>query len=220
MPRRKVLLRAGECYHVYNRGNNHQPIFFDQANYLFFLQRLRDFVTKEAADIVAYCLMPNHYHLLVRLNTDQFSNAMQSFGQSYTNAINNRYERVGSLFQGRFQAIHVDRDEYLLHLSRYIHLNPVPSLVRRPEDWEFSSYRDYIGLRQGTLPRCEFILRQFAPPISPAARSSRADDAACRCAYRRFVEAGSGRLDSKIQHLLLESTREISPAAASSRADA
>jgi REP element-mobilizing transposase RayT len=201
MPCRKVLLRTGECYHVYNRGNNQQPIFFDRANYLFFLQRLRDYIVPKAAEILVYCLMPNHYHLLVRLNTDQFSDAMQSFGQSYTNAINKRYERVGSLFQGRFQAIHVDREEYLLHLSRYIHLNPVPSLVRRPEDWEFSSYREYIGQRHGTLPSCELILRQFRPPSSRAAA-----DASARSAYRRFVGAGLGRPDSKIQHLLLEST--------------
>jgi hypothetical protein len=78
---------------------------------------------------------------------------MQRFGVSYAKAINQRYDRVGSLFHGPFQAIHVDQEEYLVHLSRYIHLNPVAAgLVKRPEQWEFSSYLEYLGQRQGTLP--------------------------------------------------------------------
>jgi hypothetical protein len=93
---------------------------------------------------------------------------------SYTKAINKRFNRVGALFQGQFQAILVGSDDYLVQLSRYIHLNPVASgLVNRPEDWEFSSYREYIGLRHGTLPSPEIVLSQF-----PSQQ-----------AYREFVEA-------------------------------
>ncbi len=86
---------------------------------------------------------------------------MQAFILSYTKAINKRYHRCGSIFQGRFQVILVDSDGYRLRLSRYIHLNPVKSgLVKCPEDWEFSSYADYAGFRQGTLPKMENLLKQ------------------------------------------------------------
>ncbi|HEY4687804.1 MAG TPA: transposase [Anaerolineae bacterium] len=174
MPYRKIEFRAGEHYHVYNRGNNFQGIFFERENYSYFLRLLCEHLTAEAVDIVAYCLMPNHYHLLVCLKVDNLSNFMQPFGLAYTKAINRRYHRVGSLFQGPFKAVRVDRDEYALHLSRYIHLNPVSArLVERPEDWEFSSYREFIGLRHGTLPKPDIILSQFPSPD----------------AYRRFVES-------------------------------
>ncbi len=140
MPRRNITFAVGEHYHVYNRGNDRQPIFFERDNQRFFLRQLRTYVV-DHADVLAYCLMPNHYHLLVRLTSDGYSSAMHRFGVSYVKAINRRHERVGALFQGRFRAIHVDREEYLVHLSRYIHLNPVVAdLVDRPEHWEFSSW--------------------------------------------------------------------------------
>jgi REP element-mobilizing transposase RayT len=101
--------------------------------------------------VITYVLMPNHYHLLIQARTDSLSHAMQLFGISYTKAINKRFQRTGVLLQGAFQAKLVDRDNYLLHLSRYIHLNPVRAgLVQHPEDWNYSSYRDYVGLRNGT----------------------------------------------------------------------
>ena len=174
MPYRKVKFQAKEHYHLYNRGHNYQPIFFERENYLYFLRQLRKYLLPDILDIIAYCLMPNHYHLLAYLKHADLSRHMQPFALSYTKAINKRYERVGSLFQSPFKAIHVDRDEYLLHLSRYIHLNPVEAgLVERPEDWEFSSYREYVGLRNGTLPRPEVVLAQF--PSTDA--------------YREFVES-------------------------------
>jgi hypothetical protein len=118
--------------------------------------------------------MPTHYHLLVLLKEADLSHRMQLLSISYTKAMNKRYDRVGSLFQGAFQAKHVDEDNYLVHLSRYMHLNPVlAGLVQRPEDWEFSSYREYIGMRDGTLPKPEIVLSQFASAE----------------AYREFVEA-------------------------------
>ncbi len=173
MPRRTVELYAGEHYHLYNRGNNRGRIFFERENYLFFLRRLRKYLVP-ILDVVAYCLMPTHYHLLIMLKEADLSHQMQLFSISYTKAMNKRYDRVGSLFQGTFQAIHVDENEYLIHLSRYIHLNPVMAgLVERAEDWEFSSYREYIGLRNGTLPKSEIVLSQF--PSSEA--------------YREFVES-------------------------------
>ena len=114
---------------------------------------------------------------------------MQRFSISYTKAMNKRYDRVGSLFQGQFQAVLVDRNEYLLHLSRYLHLNSVEAgLVKRPEDWEFSSYRDYIGLRQGTLPMPDIILLQFPTPR----------------AYQEFVESYKLTDRDIIAHLLFD----------------
>jgi len=200
MPRRAVKLCPGEYYHLYNRGHNRERIFYERENFLFFLRRMRKHLTP-ILDVVAYCLMYTHYHLLVRgkaqtsevLETSEVStavsNAMMRFSVSYTKAINRRYDRVGALFQGAFQAKHVGDDRYLVHLSRYIHLNPVLSgLVERPEEWEFSSYQDYVGLRDGTLPRSEIVLSQFPSPES----------------YREFVESHTEHEWAAIAGLLFD----------------
>ncbi len=124
MPYRAIEFRAGEYYHLYNRGHNQQVVLLERENYLFFLRQLRKYLQPERIDIIAYCLMPTHYHLLVYLKTDNLGSLMQPFALSYTKAFNKRYGRAGALFQGRYRAALVDRDEYLVHLSRYIHLNP------------------------------------------------------------------------------------------------
>ena len=190
MPYRKTEFHAGHYYHLYNRGANRQRIFFCDENWGYFIKRIRHYFRPELVDVVAYCLMPTHYHLLVYLKTGDLSKeVMQPFGLSYTKGINRQQERVGPLFQGPFEAVWVDRDEYLLHLSRYIHLNPVTAgLVRRPEEWTFSSYRDYVGLRQGTLPVPGVVLSQFGS----------------REAYREFVESYRDRDLEVIGHLLLD----------------
>lgn len=160
---RKVTFEAGQYYHLYNRGVNRQPIFFNEGNWAYFVKQLRQYAQPEHIDIIAYCLMPNHYHLLVYLKTQALSaKVMQPFGVSYTKAVNKQQERVGPLFQGRFKAAVVDKEGYVLDLSCYIHLNPVRArLVQRPEDWRYSSYQDYVGLRNGTLPNPEVVLAQF-----------------------------------------------------------
>jgi putative transposase len=196
MPRRASPIVAGRYYHIYNRGNNRQPIFFERENYLFFLRRLRRYLVGEpkTSEVIAYCLMPNHFHLLVSPHDDCLSRRMQRFSISYTKAINNRYGRVGALFQGQFQALPADQDGHLLHLSRYIHLNPVAAgLVERGEDWEFSSYQDYLGLRSGTLPSPDIVLSQFAEPS----------------AYRAFVEAYHTGDQRVIAHLLLDDKTQV-----------
>jgi REP element-mobilizing transposase RayT len=153
MPRRKIPLEAGKYYHIYNRGHNRSAIFPRMDDYGLFLRKYRQFVCPEHIETLAYVLMPNHYHILGRVRTDHASSGMQKFGISYSKVINAEMDRVGAIFQGSFQAKSVDTDEYMLQISKYIHLNPVrANLVRSPEDWEYSSYREYIGLRHGTLP--------------------------------------------------------------------
>ena len=139
MGQRRIPLQTGNFYHVYNRGNNRQIIFFERENYIYFLRLIREHLIKNSVDIIAYCLMPNHYHLLVYLRDETLSDAMKSLSLSYTKAINKRFNRSGVLFQGRFQSIHISQTDYLVNLSQYIHLNPVKaSLVKQPEEWEFS----------------------------------------------------------------------------------
>jgi putative transposase len=186
MPYREAPFCTGEYYHLYNRGVNFQPVFFEQANHQHFLWLIRQHLLR-GLKLIAYCLMPNHYHLLVQLTDDDLSHSMQAFALAYTKAVNKRYNRVGPLFQGRFQAIHVDRDEYLLHLSRYIHLNPVAAhLVRHPEVWDFSSCADYFGLRQSLPLFPEIVLAQFPS----------------RTAYRSFVDNYVDQDIEVIRHLL------------------
>lgn len=190
MARRQIALIAGGYYHLYNRGVNRGRIFFERENYRFFLQGLRRYLgVPDETVVVAYCLMPTHFHLVVRPETDLLSRQMQRFGISYSKAINRRFERVGPLFQGNFGAKAIDRDEYLVHLSRYVHRNPVAAgLVSDPAEWEFSSYRDYVGLRRGRLPSAGMVMAHFAGPA----------------AYRAYVcEDGAGETGA-IAHLLFE----------------
>ncbi|HZY10231.1 MAG TPA: transposase, partial [Bacteroidota bacterium] len=136
MARRSIWFLPEHYYHIYNRGNNKEPIFLSDDNYHFFLRRLHHYYDQAAVQLIAYCLMPNHYHLLIYIHKEiDFSNVMRAFTISYTRSFNNWHRRVGHLFQSDFQARGIERDGYLPHLCRYIHLNPVKSmLVKNPED--------------------------------------------------------------------------------------
>lgn len=160
---RKNPILPDTIHHIYNRGVNRGNIFFNNGHWLFFLHRLTEYFIPEKADLLAYCLMPNHYHLLVHIKTDDFGNeVMMPFTVSYTRAVNRQMKRVGPIFQGTYQTRQADSLDTIIHISRYIHLNPVKAdLVDQPEDWMFSSYRDYIGLRNGRLPKKEMILSDF-----------------------------------------------------------
>lgn len=165
MPRREYPFLPDQYYHFYNRGNNRQTIFFQRENYFYFLRGLKKYV-RGKVDILAYCLMPTHYHILGRVRpgvqTDEVSRVMMRLGVSYTKAINQRFDRTGSLFQGQFQGKPVQTYEYLLNLCLYIHTNPVKDrLVGQPEDWEFSNYLEWINLRKGTLVDRDFIEANF-----------------------------------------------------------
>lgn len=143
MPIRNRVKVYGEdqYYHVYNRGVNKDPIFLDDSDYSYFLSLFKRYLSPEEAsdnyrhllknysheiELIAYCLMPNHYHLLIYLkDTEGLVHLMRSIMTAYTMYFNKKYKRVGSLYQGIFLASRITSDEYLWHISRYIHLNPL-----------------------------------------------------------------------------------------------
>ena len=160
---RRMQFLTGERYHLYNRGNRTAEVFHAREDYLYFLRQLRDYLQDYPVTLIAYCLMPNHYHLLTRQDGDNaIPEMMQAFGTSLSKTYNKKYDTVGSLFQGKFRDEHVGDMGYLRYLARYLHRNPVQAkLCHAPEDWEFSNYRDVIGRRHGTL--CDFspVLERF-----------------------------------------------------------
>lgn len=133
-------------YHIYNRGNNKELLFQEDENYRYFLKRLHDYFDPCGIAVVAYCLMPNHFHVLVYIQREvNFSNVMRSFTSSYVKSFLKWSGRTGHLFEGDFQSRMIERDGYLEHICRYIHLNPVKAnLVTLPEQWEYSDYREWI----------------------------------------------------------------------------
>ena len=187
-----------QIYHIYNQGNNKQKVFYSDKNYIFFLEKIKKHILP-FADILAWCLMPNHFHLMlyVKENADthpmtsshrmsnhntnktiQMSDLSQSIAimlRSYTRAINKQEQKTGSLFRphtkaiclskaetitpsyfnsnyGTYLNISIPEKEYPQKCFQYIHQNPVnANLVDKEEDWEFSSYKDYCGLRNGKL---------------------------------------------------------------------
>jgi len=148
----------GNYYHIYNRGANKNPIFFEETNYRFLLKRLKKYTGKFSISMIAYCLMPNHYHFLMRQDADHtIGKCIQSVFNSYTKAINKRYNRTGTLFEGPYRAIHIDDQYYLLYLCRYIHRNPLEAnLVKYPEEWVYSNYLEWVDKRSGNLFNKEF----------------------------------------------------------------
>jgi REP element-mobilizing transposase RayT len=137
---------AGGLYHVTSRGNARQHIFLDDGDYRLFLKTLGDVVERFRWIIHAYCLMGNHYHLLIETPQANLSMGMRQLNGVFTQKYNRRHERTGHLFQGRFKAFIIDKDAYILELSRYIVLNPVRAgLVSSVEEWPWSSYRAMAG---------------------------------------------------------------------------
>jgi REP element-mobilizing transposase RayT len=140
---------SGAYYHVTARGNEKKDIFKSRRDREQFLSYLESSVTRYGAVIHAYCLMTNHYHLLVETPHANLPVIMRHINGAYTNYYNTKRKRAGHLFQGRYRAILIEADEYLLELSRYIHLNPVRAgVTAKPEEHPWSSYSDYIGARQ------------------------------------------------------------------------
>ncbi|KXK45147.1 MAG: Transposase IS200 like protein [Chlorobi bacterium OLB5] len=146
-------------YHIYNRGNNKENIFFEEKNYLFFLQRFR-FYLCDLVKVYSFCLMPNHFHILLEVKDfgddkkinytnkelSQLEKAFKGFFMSYSKAINKAFDRTGSLFQKKFKRKIIHDENYLKSIVAYIHLNPVRAdLVNSAELWPYSSYKFFAG---------------------------------------------------------------------------
>jgi REP element-mobilizing transposase RayT len=134
-------------HHVMNRGTNRQAIFNTKEEHQMFLELLAEISHKFYIEIHGYCLMTNHYHLLINTPLPNLGKAMRHLNGVYTKRFNQMENRDGPLFRGRYKSILIEAEDYLLQVSRYIHLNPVSAhICKKPEDYEWSSYRHYVGL--------------------------------------------------------------------------
>lgn len=219
---RRTPLVNGEFYHIFNRGVARAPTFISRAEHKqamltlsyyrytkppVSLARFKEFSqeerqklltslqkTEKLVEIVAFVLMPNHFHFLLKQNQDNgISKFASQFTNSYTRYFNTLNERVGSLFQGVFKSVHVETDEQLVHLSRYIHLNPVASNVVREDDlfsYPWSSLPNYVGVDVLTQISTGPVLSHFKNPQE----------------YKRFVldQIGYGKKLKRIEHLMLD----------------
>ena len=175
MPSRSVYFSSKNYYHVYNRGSEKRTIFLSFRDYIKFLERVKDNAKKFSIEVLCYCLMPNHFHFLLKQSSEMsialFMNAVQL---GHAKFFNTKYERVGPLFQGRFKAKLIETEEYLLQLSAYIHRNPIAdfidsgnpkdsrNLARQLQWYPYSSYREYLSLEQKNISKPDEILVYFS----------------------------------------------------------
>ncbi len=144
MPRSLRYQAAGTYYHILNRGLAREDIVFNETDYQMFLRGLREIQETYSVDVFAFCLMRNHYHILLQTNLPNLSRAMRHFSHTLAQRVNRRIKRDGPVFRDRFKSIRVSQDYYLKHLVRYIHLNPVDAgIVSNPQDYPWSSARNY-----------------------------------------------------------------------------
>jgi putative transposase len=149
----------GAFYHVTSRGNERRKIYYAKSDYEKFKSYLRDAQDKYGFFLHSYVFMTNHYHLLIETPEGNLNKLMHYMNGSYTNYLNRRRKRNGHLFQGRYKAILIERDSYLLELSRYIHLNPVRAgIVEKPEFYEYSSYKSFISRKKEEIVYHDLIL--------------------------------------------------------------
>ena len=175
---------AGALYHVTSRGNERREIFFSEEDRAAFLSILGEVVGRFTWRCHAYCLMTNHYHLLVETPDANLSKGMRQLNGVYTQYINRTHTRVGHLFQGRFKGILVQKEAYLLELARYIVLNPLRAgMVADPGAWPWSSYRGTVGAEEEpAFLTTDWLLSAFGGEL-----------AAARVGFARFVaEGGDG----------------------------
>ncbi len=174
---------SGALYHVTARGNERKSIYLEETDFELYLNVLSDVCTRYNWVIHAYCLMTNHYHLLIETPDANLSKGMRQLNGVYTQSINRKYKRVGHLFQGRYKAILVDKDAYLLELSRYIVLNPIRAkMVECLEDWPWSSWHNVMGFQSSpSWLATGAILGMFAKYKKVARKQ-----------YAQFVQQGKG----------------------------
>lgn len=189
MPRTARICFPGALYHIIQKGNEGRDIFNDDADKWHLLKLFLQ--SKKTFEYLLHCyvLMKNHFHVTIETtNAVPVSKIMQFVSGSYATYFNQKYERKGHLFQGRFKSILVDKDDYMLELSRYIHLNPVKAaIVTTPEQHRWSSYDIYIGLRKDMLVDTETIYSYFDSMDIKIAQAK----------YKDFVEYGMAELEEK-----------------------
>lgn len=221
--KRKLVFANDEIYHIFNRGIEKRPTFTNKRELDRAVQtldfyrfanlplKLSKFLTlpqeeklkfikninkdyEKLIEIICYCLMPNHFHFLLK---QKLENGISIFAanltNSYTKYFNTRNERVGPLFEGTFKAVHIESDKQLIHVSRYIHLNPVSSFLVEPEEleaYDWSSYPEYLGLPSNNITNKEIILDFFS----------------LKEKYKQFVldQVDYARKLEHIKHLILE----------------
>lgn len=168
MARPYRLQGEGLLYHIASRGDDRKKIFLRETDYQKFLEYLQAAKEKFKFYLYAYCLMGNHYHLLLETTQPNISRVMQYINTSYTVYYNVKRNRCGHLFQGKYKSILVDKDNYLLELTRYIHLNPVRArIVANPQEYKWSSYQDYIERsKAGVVDKTEADKYFKLPPAS------------------------------------------------------
>jgi len=176
---------AGALYHITSRGNERKAIYADDTDFELFLTLLGKVCEQYNWVMHAYCLMTNHYHLLVETPDANLSKGMRQLNGTFTQAINRKHKRVGHLFQGRYKAVLVDRDAYLLELNRYIVLNPIRAkMVQNPGDWPWSNWHAVMGkMASPEWLATEALLSMFGKKRKTA-----------REKYEAFVQQGKGVL--------------------------
>lgn len=210
MPSKNIIKEYVEeaYYHVYNRGVAKQAIFLDEQDYKTFLSYLKFYLTKkeetekiaptrqlknffEELLLLAYCLMPNHFHLLVwQKNQKTMTNFMRSIATKYSRYFNKKYHRVGPVFQGRYKAVLVTRENQFIYLSKYIHRNPLPTRTDLV-GYKYSSYKNYLGLINQIWVDKNEILSYFSNWKSKES-------------YKKFVEEIDERDLFMIKELMLD----------------
>jgi REP element-mobilizing transposase RayT len=166
MPKPRPPYIQGNYYHFYNRGSHKQSIFHNSNDYTYLLGHLKTYAQKFAITIIAYCLLPNHYHILARQdNRVEARVLIQRLFNRYGKTYREKYTHSGTIFEGPYRVKVVTEQRYLLHLCRYIHANPVKhGIVTDILDWPYSNYPEWIGIRQGTLVDKQFINDNFPNP--------------------------------------------------------
>jgi putative transposase len=185
MPRPHRAQIADGIYHLTARGNRRQPIFLDDQDRRTFLEIAGIVVRRRGWRCHAYCLMPNHYHLVVETPAPDLSRGMQHLNSRYAESFNWRHEVDGHLFQGRFHSVVIESDWHLLELARYLVLNPVRAgLCETPGQWAWSSYGPALGIsEQPAFLTLDWLLGRFGSEPDRA-----------RSAFARFVEDAAPRV--------------------------
>jgi len=149
----------GTCFHIYNHAVDDRDLFCDPGDYKTYLHFLEQQITQDFS-IISYCLMPNHFHFLIRQNTTKpVSLLLEQPNKRYARYFNHKYSRKGRLFQSKLQHKVLLENSYLINVCAYIHANPLAArLVDKPEDWEYSNFPDFMGLREGGMFSQEFVM--------------------------------------------------------------